>query len=645
VDVSNPSFEEPPVAASDYRYEAPPWILGEPSACGIGVWRPYPLESYYSTPIPDGRQVAFIGDASYCTGSMHQLLEETIRAGVTYDLEVDVAWRNDFPPTAPQYRISLFDAEAGTVLASYEATAATRGAWSTAAVSSVAAADGGRIGIRLELLAGGVINFDNVRLDAWAIPDRCDAKCEGLWGIRWFQCPPYAPNYCPLQRDGSPLCGTVNCPGPDCWDPPVVAAHNDSGHITWHTGPAGALDLHHDRNFNVYAWTWLYSVAGHELDVPVEHAAANFWLNDVQGVPAGGMLHLSLGPGWNRLECTSCQQDDGARLRLDFPFLWLIDCMAPAIPTVALTMRVEPEEAGQTNPAAGGAAHAIPCGVEQAIQAVPSTPRWLFDHWEGPVLGAPEDPENTVRLEMASTVTAVFVEDQTALAKLSIATTGSLARVLLSNPTATIAAGSLGISYDASQVSCDDVQLGSALAALHGGAGPDFKNLVCTPDTSACPDVTGGLALQWLCDFSSNVDEMLPPVAEPAFHELFVVRFSCEEQVVGETQSALCLIDCLRLEDADVKIVLASDAGMPIDVELGECATVQLLCQVFKRGDANATQDNRSGQVDIADAVFLLSYLFARGAAPLCMPPAPYPGCGQDLTQDELRCDEHPPCE
>jgi hypothetical protein len=78
----------------------------------------------------------------------------------------------------------------------------------------------------------------------------------------------------------------------------------------------------------------------------------------------------------------------------------------------------------------------------------------------------------------------------------------------------------------------------------------------------------------------------------------------------------------------------------------------------FKRGLANS-----DGTVDLADAIFLLSYLFSGGAAPLCFdaaditddggidisdairlinflfadgppPEHPYPGCGVDLTVD-----------
>lgn len=88
----------------------------------------------------------------------------------------------------------------------------------------------------------------------------------------------------------------------------------------------------------------------------------------------------------------------------------------------------------------------------------------------------------------------------------------------------------------------------------------------------------------------------------------------------------------------------------------------------FKRGDTN--NDN---QVNIADGVFLVQYLFTGGQTPTCFsagdtnddgllditdliyaltfiflngnpPPAPFPGCGVDPTGDSLGCLAYPHC-
>jgi hypothetical protein len=89
----------------------------------------------------------------------------------------------------------------------------------------------------------------------------------------------------------------------------------------------------------------------------------------------------------------------------------------------------------------------------------------------------------------------------------------------------------------------------------------------------------------------------------------------------------------------------------------------------FSRGDSNSDND-----LDLADAIFTLSYLFAKGPAPSCLDsadanddgavdladgvyilqnlfangpaiPAPYPDCGVDTTVDELGCLEYSGCE
>jgi hypothetical protein len=93
------------------------------------------------------------------------------------------------------------------------------------------------------------------------------------------------------------------------------------------------------------------------------------------------------------------------------------------------------------------------------------------------------------------------------------------------------------------------------------------------------------------------------------------------------------------------------------------------LSPAFRRGDTNA-----DSALDIADAIFTLSYLFASGTAPTCLDaadsnddgeinvadaifvlqylfagglaiPPPYPECGIDPTVDELDCLAYRPCE
>ena len=91
--------------------------------------------------------------------------------------------------------------------------------------------------------------------------------------------------------------------------------------------------------------------------------------------------------------------------------------------------------------------------------------------------------------------------------------------------------------------------------------------------------------------------------------------------------------------------------------------------QTFLRGDTNT-----NAALDIADAIFTLSYLFAEGPAPTCLDasdanddgavdiadaiavlshlfatagdlPAPFGECGVDPTVDDLECARYEPCE
>jgi hypothetical protein len=52
------------------------------------------------------------------------------------------------------------------------------------------------------------------------------------------------------------------------------------------------------------------------------------------------------------------------------------------------------------------------------------------------------------------------------------------------------------------------------------------------------------------------------------------------------------------------------------------------------------TDANDSGEVDIADAIYLLAHLFAQGPDPL----PPFALCSRDPTEDPLTCDSYGPC-
>ena len=57
-------------------------------------------------------------------------------------------------------------------------------------------------------------------------------------------------------------------------------------------------------------------------------------------------------------------------------------------------------------------------------------------------------------------------------------------------------------------------------------------------------------------------------------------------------------------------------------------------------GCDKAADVNGSDNVDIADPVYLLNFLFRGFAAP----PAPFPGCGTDPTTPAVTCDVYTNC-
>ena len=71
---------------------------------------------------------------------------------------------------------------------------------------------------------------------------------------------------------------------------------------------------------------------------------------------------------------------------------------------------------------------------------------------------------------------------------------------------------------------------------------------------------------------------------------------------------------------------------------------VYLLNFLFSAGEMpgcmKAADSNGDGVVNLSDPVQFFGFLFAGGA----QPPAPYPGCGIDPTDDNLTCDSFDAC-
>jgi hypothetical protein len=97
-----------------------------------------------------------------------------------------------------------------------------------------------------------------------------------------------------------------------------------------------------------------------------------------------------------------------------------------------------------------------------------------------------------------------------------------------------------------------------------------------------------------------------------------------------------------RLSDAERIDFRRGDSDSSGDIEAADA--IFLLSFLFSGGEAphclDAADSNDDGRISIADAAALLRSLFA-GAGPL---PAPGATCGEDGTADGLLCEQHIPC-
>jgi hypothetical protein len=82
--------------------------------------------------------------------------------------------------------------------------------------------------------------------------------------------------------------------------------------------------------------------------------------------------------------------------------------------------------------------------------------------------------------------------------------------------------------------------------------------------------------------------------------------------------------------------LLRGDASNDGQVNVAD--PVYISAFLFQGGNAPSCMDaadaNDDGAVNNTDVVYLYSFLFTGGPRP----PAPYPYCGQDTTQDNLNC-------
>lgn len=211
-----------------------------------------------------------------------------------------------------------------------------------------------------------------------------------------------------------------------------------------------------------------------------------------------------------------------------------------------------------------------------------------------------------------------------------------------------LAAWSLGICHDAAVVMPIAAVPGAPLATLKGGAPADFIVVEFDPLIG----VEHGLVICF-----TSCSPLLPPVADLT---LLTADYSLGGAPGSTTELATCNTVAVGGNPVPT-IVVTQSAGSRIPLQ--EPCAVTISDPQLRRGDcspdgsvtisdaifylstlfgpaqplacADACDSNDDGQLDIADAVRTLTYLFAGGVA---LPP-PFPGCGTDPSSDAIECE------
>jgi hypothetical protein len=149
------------------------WTVSDPGVPGQGIFQP--SSAFLNLPLPDGVQVAYADQ-----GTISQTLVDTVLSGTVYTLQVEVGKRLD-PDYYTTPTIQLF--AGATLIATATFTEPTAGNFSTATAVYVSGVADPLAGQALTIVLGSTGrqgNFDNVRLDASAVPEPATLLLCGL---------------------------------------------------------------------------------------------------------------------------------------------------------------------------------------------------------------------------------------------------------------------------------------------------------------------------------------------------------------------------------------------------------------------------------------------------------------------------------
>jgi hypothetical protein len=219
--ITNPGFETPVLVGDDTFTDhlglanppgitdiVPGWDIYDPNGIlasftdrepttgdfpSVGVWNPPAMN--FPGEAPEGKNVAYVYLPSYSpklvtVGSgivgLSQTLSSTLAAKTLYTLKVDVGNTTGINPSLPLvpqiyqgfpgYEVQLL--AGGNILATESALTPAEGTFATSVLSFLAAADNPYLSTPLQIrlinkngAAGADVDFDNVRLEATAVPE------------------------------------------------------------------------------------------------------------------------------------------------------------------------------------------------------------------------------------------------------------------------------------------------------------------------------------------------------------------------------------------------------------------------------------------------------------------------------------------
>jgi hypothetical protein len=230
-----------------------------------------------------------------------------------------------------------------------------------------------------------------------------------------------------------------------------------------------------------------------------------------------------------------------------------------------------------------------------------------------------------------------------------------------------------GLSFGIADVAGGATPIGFAPTPIWNGCEPEY--LVVDPAAESdgeppwrleCdPRVTTGIIVAMIGHFRGPDQGMIPAGED---HVLGTVVYEPDPVVEPGSVTELVFTHCLRTQGGPpVETVVCDSSRGVYPATFGAALVLGGPC-TFLRGDCNG-----DGVCDMADPIFLMQFLFNEGKAPTCAdasdanddgivdisdamflyawistgttpPPAPFPACGVDPTDDDLTCEASPGC-